>query len=353
MSYQSFLRSASGAGMSDSTASTARSPSSPTAVQQKPTRSNPSPGPVSSNPPTSSIHNVVTRNAPPASPNNPTRLPATPTPAVRSSALRSNPITSAPPPYDHTTTSTTPPAASQPSAVAPGSTPPPDPMTRSPLTKEQIDAALKQCLSIQTTATFLHDKRPFAALLLAPNNTSVLLTHFSISHVQHAESELARLATIHFSQKFLAACTLVSTWEPCAMCAGTIYWSNIGRLLYAASESTLKDLTGAGNEENMTLSLPCRTVLEAGQKDVEIIGPVPQWEDQVAQESGKWWNDHPAPSQTAPRAGSVNGSVKPGSISSASLQHGTPTTWTGEDSVLSSINDEGEYKAELDIDWMR
>lgn len=344
--------------MSESTASAARTPSSPTAVHRKPAGANPSPGPVSSNPPTSSIHNIVTRNAPAPSSNTPTHLPATPTSAVRSSALRSNPITNAPPPYHPTPPSITPPAtsqpvASQPSGIIADSSFSPDPVARSPLTNDQIDAALKQCLSIQTTATSLHDKRPFAALLLAPNNTSVLLTHFSISHVQHAESELARLAATHFSQKFLATCTLVSTWEPCAMCAGTIYWSNIGRLLYAASETTLKGLTGPGNEENMTLSLPCRSVLSAGQKDIEVIGPVSQWEHQVAQESGKWWNEHQASSQPRPRASSVNGSVKVGSISSASLQHGTPTTWTGEDSVLSSINDEGEYKAELDIDWMR
>ncbi|OAG39326.1 hypothetical protein AYO21_06530 [Fonsecaea monophora] len=223
---------------------------------------------------------------------------------------------------------------------------------RADLTKEQIDAALKACLDLQNTATSLHEKRPFAALLLGPDNTTVLLTHFSISHVQHAETELARLATIHFSQKYLAACTLVSTWEPCAMCTGTLYWSNIGRLVYAAREEKLKDLTGGDNQENMTMSLPCRDVLKAGQKDVEVIGPVTQWEEKVVEESGKWWKEHQSDGfDRRLRGDSVNGSEKPGSLSS--MRHGTPTTWTGEDTVLSSIDDEGEYKAELDIDWMR
>lgn len=222
---------------------------------------------------------------------------------------------------------------------------------RTPLTKNQIDSAMETCLQLQKNATTLHDKRPFAALLLGPDNVTVLLTHFSISHVQHAETELARLASIHFSQKYLAACTLVSTWEPCAMCTGTLYWSNIGRILYAASEDKLKDLTGGNNDENMTMSLPCRNVLKAGQKDVEVIGPVSGWEQKVVEESGKWWKEHQS-SESAGRMreGSVNGSEKPGSFSS---RHGTPTTWTGEDNVLSRIDDEGEYKAELDIDWMR
>jgi tRNA(Arg) A34 adenosine deaminase TadA len=221
-----------------------------------------------------------------------------------------------------------------------------------PLTKEQIDTAMGACLDLQKTATTLHDKRPFAALLLGPDNSTILLTHYSISHVQHAETELARLASIHFSQKYLASCTLVSTWEPCAMCTGTLYWSNIGRLVYAASEEKLNDLTGGHNEENMTMSLPCREVLKHGQKDVEVIGPVSGWEENVIEESGKWWKDHQARENAGKlREGSVNGIEKPGSLSS--MRHGTPTTWTGEEAVLSSIDDEGEYKAELDIDWMR
>lgn len=136
------------------------------------------------------------------------------------------------------------------------------------------------------------------------------------------------------------------------MCTGTLYWSNIGRLVYAASEEKLKELTGGHNEENMTMSLPCRSVLKAGQKDVEVIGPVSSWEQKVIEQSRKWWEEHQSkdPEKTM-REGSVNGSEKPGSLSS--MRQGTPTTWTGEESVLSSIDDEGEYKAELDIDWMR
>ena len=136
------------------------------------------------------------------------------------------------------------------------------------------------------------------------------------------------------------------------MCTGTLYWSNIGRLIYAASESKLKDLTGGHNDENMTMSLPCRDVLKAGQKDVEVIGPVNGWEQKVVEESGKWWKEHQSNiSERREREGSVDGSVKPESLSS--MRQGTPSTWRGDDNVLSSINDEGEYKAELDIDWMR
>lgn len=58
------------------------------------------------------------------------------------------------------------------------------------------------------------------------------------------------------------------------MCAGTIYWTNIGRVAYAASEEALKKLTGKGIGENPTMNLPCRTVFGVGQKEIEVWGPV-------------------------------------------------------------------------------
>jgi tRNA(Arg) A34 adenosine deaminase TadA len=132
-------------------------------------------------------------------------------------------------------------------------------------------------------------KRPFVAILVAPDNETVLLTHQSIDHVNHAESSLARLASSHYTQPYLWQCTLYSTWEPCAMCISTCYWVNIGRIVYAASETVLAKLTGQGNEENMTMAMPCRDVLKGSQKDVEIIGPLDDWENVVREQSDGYW----------------------------------------------------------------
>ncbi|KAK4942791.1 hypothetical protein LTR10_017551 [Elasticomyces elasticus] len=309
MSYQSFLRATSNSNIN--------SPS-PSSIQRKPAAA---PNSIAPPPTSPSAHSATTHHATPSTSSN---APRTPVSSINSF-----------PPSKPSTRPVSTPAA-----------------TLKPLTKAQIDAAMSTCLDVQNTATTYHEKRPFAALLLGPDNMTVLLTHFSISHVQHAETELARLASIHFSQEYLATCTLVSTWEPCAMCTGTLYWSNIGRLVYAASEEKLNDLTGGDNDENMTMSLPCRDVLKAGQKAVEVIGPVSGWEEKIVEESGKWWKEHSSnESQKLLRDGSINGSERPGSLSS--MRQGTPTTWTGEETVSSSINDEGEYKADLDIDWMR
>ena len=71
----------------------------------------------------------------------------------------------------------------------------------------------------------------------------------------------------------LAPLTLYSSAEPCAMCAGAIYWSGIGRVVFALAEEELLGFTG-DDPENPTLSLSCRDVLAAGQRPVEVIGPV-------------------------------------------------------------------------------
>ncbi|KAK2811748.1 hypothetical protein FQN50_001786 [Emmonsiellopsis sp. PD_5] len=162
---------------------------------------------------------------------------------------------------------------------------------RTPLTPAQLTTAISACLTLQESGRTTHSKRPFAALLLGPDNSTILLTHLSISHIRHAESELARLASDHYSEPYLWRCTLVSTWEPCAMCAGTIYWANIGRVVYVASERELLKLTGEGNLENVGFEVPCRVVFGGGQKDVEVIGPVGEggWEGRVVEMSDRYW----------------------------------------------------------------
>lgn len=166
--------------------------------------------------------------------------------------------------------------------------------TLPPFTPAQLDEAALKCLALQQSGQETHGKRPFAAILLAPDNQTQLMSSLSLSHVRHAECELARNAADNYAWDYLARCTMVSTWEPCAMCAGTIYWAHIGRLVYLASEKTLQQLTGAGNSDNLTLDLPCREVFAAGQTQVEVIGPLTDggWEAKVIKESNRYWLEH-------------------------------------------------------------
>jgi tRNA(Arg) A34 adenosine deaminase TadA len=88
----------------------------------------------------------------------------------------------------------------------------------------------------------------------------------------HAETELARAASREHTPAELGGATLYTSAEPCAMCAGTIYWAGIGRVVYGLSERELKSITG-DHPDNPTLDLPCRAVFAAGQFHVVVVGP--------------------------------------------------------------------------------
>ncbi|MCF6359480.1 MAG: nucleoside deaminase [Cyclobacteriaceae bacterium] len=52
----------------------------------------------------------------------------------------------------------------------------------------------------------------------------------------HAEIIALTSAFDYFGAKYLPDCTLYVTLEPCAMCAGALYWSQIGKLVIGASD---------------------------------------------------------------------------------------------------------------------
>ena len=80
---------------------------------------------------------------------------------------------------------------------------------------------------------------PFGALLVGPDHETVLIEQGNVDSVNHAEAVLARDAARRYSPDELWPCTLVTTVEPCAMCAGTQYWANIGRVVYGMEERRL------------------------------------------------------------------------------------------------------------------
>lgn len=52
----------------------------------------------------------------------------------------------------------------------------------------------------------------------------------------HAEIIAISAASNFLGSKYLNDCTLYVTLEPCPMCAGAIYWSQLGRLVYGAAD---------------------------------------------------------------------------------------------------------------------
>ncbi|WP_454980919.1 nucleoside deaminase, partial [Capnocytophaga haemolytica] len=52
----------------------------------------------------------------------------------------------------------------------------------------------------------------------------------------HAEMQAITMAAEYLGGKYLQPCTMYITLEPCEMCAGALYWSQIGRVVYAAED---------------------------------------------------------------------------------------------------------------------
>jgi tRNA(Arg) A34 adenosine deaminase TadA len=140
-------------------------------------------------------------------------------------------------------------------------------------------------LSAQTRAEGNH---PFASLVVDAEGN--VIAEAGNAHgtdcTCHAEMNAVRIASAKYSAVQLRSATLYSSAEPCAMCAGGVYWSGIGRVVYGLSEARLLTITG-NHPENPTLSLPCREVFARGQRPVEVIGPL--LEDEAASVHAGFW----------------------------------------------------------------
>jgi tRNA(Arg) A34 adenosine deaminase TadA len=154
------------------------------------------------------------------------------------------------------------------------------------MTRDQMLAHLRTADAVAREAA-AHGHHPFGCVLVGPDDR-VLMRQGNIGTVRHAETELARRAAEAYEPEFLWQCTLVSTGEPCAMCSGTMYWANIGRLVYGYEETTLLEFT-RDHPANPTINMPSRTVFAAGQKKIEVFGPFPEIEDELVAPHRDFW----------------------------------------------------------------
>lgn len=119
-----------------------------------------------------------------------------------------------------------------------------------------------------------HGNHPFGSILVDENNEVLLSAENTVvtgsDCTGHAETNLMRLASQRFSPEKLSTCTLYTSTEPCAMCAGAIHWGNVRRVVFALSETDLYEIVGSSPEH---LMLPCREVFARSQRYVEVIGP--------------------------------------------------------------------------------
>ncbi|MTI15765.1 nucleoside deaminase [Rhodobacteraceae bacterium RKSG542] len=160
-------------------------------------------------------------------------------------------------------------------------------------TEEMDKTLLRRAFAVAEAAKTGGD-HPFGCILVGPDG-KVLMEQGNAYSAEgkdmtaHAERVLASRASKQWSPEFLEGCTMYTSAEPCAMCAGAVYWAGIGRVVYGQSEKSLKEQTG-NHAQNPTLDLPCRTVFAAGQRDIKVIGPLLEQEAAALQEA--FWDEH-------------------------------------------------------------
>lgn len=103
----------------------------------------------------------------------------------------------------------------------------------------------------------------------------------------HAEMVTIRSAWRALGDERMKSATLYASTEPCTMCAGGIYWSGIGRVVYGMSNTRLLRFTG-DDPEHAAFALPCRDILQHGYRPITVIGPL--LEDEAAQAHQGYWH---------------------------------------------------------------
>lgn len=144
------------------------------------------------------------------------------------------------------------------------------------LNKDHDIELLRQTIELARLSRARGD-HPFGALL-ADGTGKVLLQAMNTCGTKgdrtgHAERNLMTEASKLYDVEFLSACTMYTSAEPCAMCAGSVYWTGVGRVVHGLSEKALKQLIGP-DPENLTMDMPCEQVFAAGQRKVEVVGPL-------------------------------------------------------------------------------
>ena len=142
-------------------------------------------------------------------------------------------------------------------------------------TGERDEVHLRRAIAVAAAAR-AHGNHPFGAILVGPDGRVLLEAENTVTTERdatcHAERNLMSQASRRFDKAQLAGSTMYTSTEPCAMCAGSVYWVGVGRVVYGFSERDLLALTGS-NPDNPTFDLPCRTVFAHGQRATEVVGP--------------------------------------------------------------------------------
>jgi tRNA(Arg) A34 adenosine deaminase TadA len=143
------------------------------------------------------------------------------------------------------------------------------------LLNERDGTYLRQAIKWSATGR-ARGNRPFGAIIVADDGTVLAEAWCNTSETGdctgHAETNAVRMVSPKVDRETLARATLYSSAEPCVMCAGAIFWSNIGRVIYGIDAVRLRVFRGERAEQR-DAELSCRDVFAASPHPIECVGP--------------------------------------------------------------------------------
>ena len=107
------------------------------------------------------------------------------------------------------------------------------------MTQEEKDIFYMNKAIAEAKIAFEKDEVPVGAVIVS--NDKVIarahnLTEMLNDVTAHAEMQAITSAANYLGGKYLKDCTLYVTLEPCQMCAGAMYWAQLSRLVFGASD---------------------------------------------------------------------------------------------------------------------
>ena len=109
----------------------------------------------------------------------------------------------------------------------------------SPISPFSDEYFMKQAMQ-EAHKAFEADEIPVGAIIVNNNNRIIARAHNLTERLNdvtaHAEMQAITAAANYLGGKYLKDCTLYVTLEPCNMCAGALAWSQITKIVYAASD---------------------------------------------------------------------------------------------------------------------
>ena len=111
---------------------------------------------------------------------------------------------------------------------------------------------------------------PYVSLLLDPDGNEIVLTPNRVKQetdpTSHAEINTIREAAAKLGRTDLSGCHLITTCEPCPMCAAAIFWSRISRVTFGLD---IEGITAAGHRQ---IPIRAEQIFQEAQVPVRIEG---------------------------------------------------------------------------------